>query len=308
LFKRFLKITNIYHVIAPLICLALVTPANATEAVDKVEFPDILILGDSQITFGAGTAYLDFFQNLKKYCAPNPQQSKTLKKLKPGSVGVIGVRSSSLPSWTARKGKAKGAVCDVDPKWNVNAGAYGIINKTKKPYVQIGKGKQYQFCKKNLSPFEALLRPDYYNPDLLILSFLGNSTKQWAQQPKTALKDVQKTIAQLPADLPCVFITTAPPYTKKSVDLRLKAQKNLRAAFRKTGNRCSFVDGLNAKTIAANLGNKRHFKHKKLGAVKDPFHPNKKGAKKFFSLEKNDICTAVFTQLASSVKNSAPSQ
>ena len=279
--------------------------AETQQAIGKFELPDILILGDSQITFGAGPAYLDFFQNLEKNCVPNPRQSKQLKMLMLGSVGVIGVRSTSLRSWTTRAGKAKGAVCDVDPKWNVNAGTYGIINKTKKPYVQIGKSKQYQFCKKNLSPFEALFQSGYYDPSLLVLSFLGNSTKQWANQPKSALRDVKKTIKQLPADLPCVFITTAPPYAKKSVDLRLKAQENLKAAFNQTGNRCSFVEGLNSDTIAANLGNKRHFKHKKFGAVKDPFHPNKRGAKKFFALKKKNICTAIFTQLADGPKQFA---
>lgn len=210
--------------------LTFILYAQSLQASDKIEFPDILVLGDSQITFGAGPAYLDFFKNLEKNCTPNNQQSKILKKLKSGSVGVIGVRSTSLPSWTARNGKAKGKVCDIDPKWKVNAGSYGIINKTKKTYVQIGQGKQYQFCKKNTSPFEALFQPDYYAPSLLVLSFLGNTTKKWANQPKAALADVQKTIKQLPADLPCVFITTAPSYTKKSVDLRLKAQNNLKNA------------------------------------------------------------------------------
>ena len=298
MFKRLLKRIRKYSLVTSLVCLIAISSSLDVFATEKIEFPDILVLGDSQITFGAGPAYLDFFRNLKKYCSPNNEQSDYLKKLGRGSVGVIGVRSTSLSSWVARTGKAKGAVCDVDPKWKVNAGSYGTINRTKKPYVQIGQGKQYQFCKKNISPFEAVFQQDYYDPKLLVLSFLGNSSKTWANHPKTAMMDVQKTIDQLPADLPCVFITTAPPFTRKSVDLRVKAQENLKRAFGNTGDRCSFVEGLSAKTIAANLGNKRHFRRKKSGTVKDPFHPNKRGAKKFFSLEKSNICTAVFNQLA----------
>ena len=125
---------------------------------------DILILGDSQITFGSGPAFLDFFQNIEKNCSPNKKQLRDLKKLGKQSVGVIGVRSTSLHSWTARGGKPKGSVCDVDPKWKVNAGSYGTVAKknAKNVYIQIGQGKQYQFCKKGLSPFEAMFKDNYY--------------------------------------------------------------------------------------------------------------------------------------------------
>ena len=30
--------------------------------------PDILILGDSQISFGSGPAFLEFFTDIKKHC------------------------------------------------------------------------------------------------------------------------------------------------------------------------------------------------------------------------------------------------
>jgi hypothetical protein len=263
--------------------------------------PDILVLGDSQIAFRSGSSYLRFFKNLDQYCLPDKEQSQLLEKLGRGTVGVIGVRSSTLSSW-ANKSYKKKKICDVDPKWKVNAGTYGIINRTREKYVQIGQDKQYQFCKKGLSPFEALFQKGNYAPKLLVLSFLGNSAKDWAEHPNKALVDVQKTIKQLPENLPCIYMTTAPPYTQRSIDIRLKAQKNLNDAFKKTGSRCSFVEGLNPKTIAANLDNKRHFRLKKSGAVKDPYHPNKRGARKFFFLQKHDICTALFTQLANRAK------
>ncbi len=260
--------------------------------------PDILVLGDSQIAFRSGPAYLKFFKNLDRHCSQSQEQSLILEKLGRGTVGVIGVRSSTLSSWTGRSDKKKKKLCYVDPKWKVNAGTYGIINKPKKKYVQIGQGKQYQFCKKGLSPFEALFQKGNYAPKLLVLSFLGNSARAWAEQPNIAISDVQKAIEQLPDNLPCIYMTTAPPYTQRSVDIRLKAQENLKVAFNRTGDRCTFVEGLNPNTIAANLGNKRHFRLKKSGAVKDPYHPNKRGARKFFSLQKHNLCTALFTQLA----------
>lgn len=286
---------HICRVFTPIVLLSLMaTPAISA---GKFKSPDILVLGDSQFTFGSGPSFLTFFQNIKSNCSPNVAQARDLEKLGTMSVAVIGVRSSSLPSWTAQTKKGKGAVCDVDPKWKVNAGSYGTVNKTKNIYIQIGKGPQYQFCKKKLSPFEAMFKDKYYDPKLLVMSFLGNSSKGWANSPKMALNDVQKTMAQLPDDLPCIFMTSAPAYNKETNDMRVRAQINLKKAFQKSGSRCSFVEGLTPKTIAANLGVKSHFRRKKSGAVKDPYHPNKRAAKKFFAIERNAICAAIFTQI-----------
>ncbi len=264
--------------------------------------PDILVLGDSQITFGSGPAFLNFFQNIKKNCSPNKKQLRDLKKLGQQSVGVIGVRSTSLHSWTARSGKSKGSVCDIDKKWKVNAGSYGTVSSSKNVYIQIGQGKQYQFCKKGASPFEAMFKDNYYDPKLLVLSFLGNSSGTWANSKSSAVKDVKNTIKHLPKDTPCIFMTTAPAYNKKTNKVRVKAQTNIQKAFKETGNRCSFIQGLTPATIAANLGNKKHFRLKKSGAVRDPFHPNKRAARKFFKIEKNNICKAIFEQVALSTK------
>jgi hypothetical protein len=275
---------------------AFLLSTSATLA-EKFKSPDILVLGDSQITFGSGPSFLKFFENIKTLCAPNTKQAKDLNKLGSGSVAVIGVRSTSL-SWTAKSGKAKGAVCDVDPKWKVNGGSYGTVNKTKNIYIQIGKGKQYQFCKKNASPFQAMLKDDYYDPKLLVMSFLGNASGTWADNKSAAVRDVKRTMEHLPDDLPCIFMTTAPAYKQKVNDQRVRAQKNIKKAFNESGSRCSFVEGLTPQTMAANLGNKKHFRLKDSGAVKDPYHPNKRAAKKFFELQKNNICKAVFTQMS----------
>lgn len=263
--------------------------------------PSIVILGDSQMSFGSGPVFQEFFENIKTNCPPNPRQAKDLDALADKKVAVIGVRSTSLHSWTARGGRAKGAICDVDPKWKVNAGTYGVINTTGNEFKQMGQGAPYQFCEKGKSPFEAMFRPDYYAPKLILLSFLGNSASRWAGDYDLALSDVRKMNSQLPPDTPCIFMTTAPAYTKKVADLRLKAQENLKRAFAQTRSQCSFVEGSTPQTVAANQGNASFFRQNKSGSVKDPYHPNKKAAKHFFSLTKDDICTAVYEQIGDAI-------
>lgn len=263
----------------------------------KIVSPDILVLGDSQLSFGSGPEFLKFFKDIKTQCGAEGNNAQYLDQLGDMTVGILGVRSTSLHAWTARKGRSKALICKVDRKWKVNASTFGTFYNSKTRYVQIGKGANYQFCKKGKSAFEAMFAKDQYAPKLLVMHFLGNSASRWAKSKKTALRDVTATMKQLPKDLPCIFMTTAPPYKKKTVKLRLKAQANLKYAFMKNGSRCSFVEGHSTRTVASNQGNKKYFRRKKSGAVKDPYHPNKRAAKKFLSTEMKDICMAVFDQL-----------
>ncbi|MEM7303529.1 MAG: SGNH/GDSL hydrolase family protein [Pseudomonadota bacterium] len=284
--------------ISTAIALGTALTANAMATSAKLfKSPEILILGDSQLSFGSGPAFLEFFQNIKSHCKPNPHQARDLRKLGNMSVGIIGVRSTSLHSWAARKGRKKDKICKVDRRWKKNAGSFGIVNPTRNKYVQIGKGEEYQFCEKDKSAFEAMFSSNYYAPKLLIMSFLGNAAGRWAGSKKNAIKDVEKTMAHIPKNMPCIFMTTAPAYKKRIVKLRLKAQANIKMAFRQTGSRCSFVEGTTPETVAANVGNKDFFRRKRSGRVKDPYHPNEKAAKKFFDVEMNHICQAVFNQL-----------
>ena len=271
--------------------------AKLAEAVKNFQSPDVLVLGDSQMAFGSGRAFLEFFQDIKNRCEPNSRQKMDLEQLNERSVGVIGVRSTSLNAWVARDGKLKDKICKVDRKWRSNAATFGTINTTRNKYVQIGEGVEYQFCAKDKSPFETMFANGYYDPKLLVLSFLGNSAHRWAGNMKSALQDVERTMAQLPPDTPCIFMTTAPAYKKKTVKLRHKAQENIKIAFEKKMSRCSFVEGYTEQTVAANQGNKMHFRLRKSGKVKDPFHPNRKAAEKFLEIEKSRICRAVFAQL-----------
>lgn len=263
----------------------------------EFDSPEILILGDSQISFGSGPAFLEFFTDIKQHCHANEEQARDLKRLGKMRVGVIGVRSTSIHSWIARSGKRKDTICKEDKKWRVNAGTYGFINTTGNKYVQIGKGREYQFCAPKKSAFEHMFRDDYYDPKLLLMSFLGNSAKRWAESEEAAIEDVEQMMSQLPEDIPCIFMTTAPAYKKEIVDLRLKAQKNLMSAFEKTQSRCTFVPGATPQTVLANQGNKHYFRLNKRGMVKDPYHPNQRAATNFFALEMDGICNAIFDQI-----------
>jgi len=249
--------------------------------------PDVLVIGDSQLTFGAGAAFVDGLRTMAGTCG-----------LERGStVGVIGVRSSALTSWTGRTKKAKGAICDVDPEWKVNAGAYGTLSQGKNPYVQIGRGEQFQLCSPDRSPLQALFHDGYYAPKLLILFLMGNAADRWAASPAAAAADVRALMADLPPEMPCVFMTSAPPYGAKVVGLRHKAQDNLARAFAANGSRCNFVPGFTPTTIAENQGNAQNFRRTPSGEVKDPFHPTEAAARRFLALRRSALCAAISKQL-----------
>lgn len=263
------------------------------------ESPGILMLGDSQITFGAGPVLLEFLDNIATQCADHVYDQpgrRALEALEDMEVGIIGVRSTSLHSWTARSGRAKGSLCDVDQRWKVNAGTYGVINTSGRRYVQMGKGPQHQVCKAGESGFEAAFREDYYAPALLIMSFLGNASDRWAGEPDLALKDVRRTMEHLPQDLPCVFMTSAPAHLPEVNRKRLRAQENIRAAFDAAGQRCSFVRGFTVETMAINEASPHFFRRRPSGAVKDPYHPVGEGPGAFLASRAPALCEAIAAQ------------
>lgn len=114
---RLLAVTNAIGVLA-----MLSPPVARAEARGS---PDVHVLGDSQLTFGAGPAFVSLFSDLRGDCGLAGD----------ASVGVIGVRSSSLQSWTSASKKAKGAICGADPKWKVNTRVYGTLSQGENPVV-----------------------------------------------------------------------------------------------------------------------------------------------------------------------------
>ena len=273
-------------------CMSGAGQADETEAFRS---PTVLVLGDSQIPFGAGPAFLSFFEEIIARCPP--ELAAALAPLADMRVAVIGVRSTSVHSWVARSGPAKGTVCDVDPKWKVNAGTFGTVNRTENQYRQIGRGPEYQFCATDQSPFEAMFANGYYAPKLVVLNFLGNSSKRWAESYARTRADIEALNAQWPAGTACVFLTTAPAYTQKITTRRLAAQTHLARALDETNSPCRFVAGLTEATVSANEGNAKHFRRTTSGRVKDPFHPNARAAAHFMTLRRDALCNAVSDQL-----------
>jgi hypothetical protein len=274
--------------VAALAVLLFASGSSFAAAQESFKSPDVFVLGDSQLSFGAGVAFIEFLKKNGKSCGLDPNWS----------VGVLGVRSSSLRAWTAKDGAGKKAICDVDPKWKVNAGSFGVINTTGNKYVQIGQGDAYQFCRAGQSPFKAMFSDGYYNPKIMVMAFLGNATERWAASESDALEDVRSTMQEIPADLPCIFMTTAPGYTPKINGERKRAQDNIEKAFKTAGKRCSFVQGFTPSTIAANEGNAQKFRLKADGTVKDPFHPTEDSARQFLSLIKPALCNALKSELS----------
>jgi hypothetical protein len=259
--------------------------------------PDVLVLGDSQLTFGAGAAFVEALGRMAGDCG-----------LQAGAtVGVIGVRSSALTSWTGRSRQAKAPICDVDRTWKVNAATYGTLAQGKNPYVQIGHDRngQFRFCTAGISPLQAVFAGGYYRPRLLILFMLGNAADRWAGSPAAALQDVRALMADLPPGLPCVFMTSAPPHGARHVQLRQRAQDNIARAFADSGARCGFVAGFTPATVAENRGNAANFRRTATGRVKDPFHPTEAAARRFLALRQAALCRAIADQMARAARPQA---
>ena len=258
--------------------------------------PDVLVLGDSQISFGAGRVYNEFFSDIENRCRPYDYTGLGLPALRGASVASLGVRSTGLHSWVATDEQTKKTICEVDKKYGVNAGVYGVAGNPDRKFVQMGKGPHYQFCTPDRSPFQEMFGDGYYTPDLFVMAFLGNATERWANNPTTAQRDVTLTLSQLPRGMPCIFMTTVPVHGAKVNAERAQAQANIKAAFERFG-RCSFVEGFTPAVISEIEGNAKFFSRRDNGSVKDPFHPKPSAVRRFVELNTPSLCRAVFDQL-----------
>lgn len=255
--------------------------------------PDVMVLGDSQISFGAGAVYLEFFENLGEQCRGTDIDNGVLARLGSLQTTALGVRSTSLHSWVARKGAPKGTICDVDKKYGVNAGVYGLGGNDKRKYVQVGRDTGVKFCRPNQSAFEGLFGDENNDPKLLILAFLGNAGDRWANNRKLADQDVRRTLDQIPNDVPCVFMSTVPVFSKKTNDLRMNAQTQIADAFRRSGGHCKVVEGFTADTRKAIEGRAKFFKRNSAGRVTDPHHPSPTATRMFVDLNRGALCNAI---------------
>lgn len=245
---------------------------------------EVLILGDSQISFGAGAAYTKFFSDIGSACPNLPAAFHKAKS------AAIGVRSTALHHWTSRATADRAPICDIDPTYGVNAGAYGVTSPGRS-YVQIGQDSAYPFCPAQRTSLQAVFDAPAFDPDLIVLSFLGNAIDRW-QNPATARADWTATTAQLPNQVACIVMTSIPHFEAATNAKRRRAQNNLGQAV-KDEDRCAFVPGLTPATLAAYEGNPTQYRTDSDGRVTDPGHPTEMSAARFIALQTPTLCAAL---------------
>ncbi len=278
------------------LCIFLLS-AHASSAKD-FRSTDILVLGDSQLSFGAGPVLKDFFENLPARCASALKDPADIARLDGLSYGMLGTRSTSLQSWVQSSGPAWKQLCRKDKKHGVNASSWGTLKTAKRRFIQVGEGRKFQVCKRGRTPLQALLAKTYYQPKVLMFFVGGNGAGRLAGSLKKTRTDVDRLVSSLPPQTGCLFMTTVPIFTRKRNRTRLRAQKNLRTAFAKHGERCAMVEGFNKQTLSAIEGKSQYFRRRKSGRIKDPFHPDKRATQKFMNLTRPALCRALVKQLA----------
>lgn len=258
---------------------------------------DILVIGDSQVSFGSGPALVRAFEDFAAYCKGLALPATKLEAVSELSFGMVGVRSTGLHTWLARTGREKRMLCVRDPAPNslVNASVWGAMRHGSK-WVQIGESRHHRYCRPSRTGLELLLDSAKDPPRLVILHMLARSTFRWANVER-ATDDLRALERMLPARTSCVYLTTAPAYRRKTNAPRLKAQANLARAIEMSGSRCRLVTALNDTTLKSFEGNARFYYRHRNGRVRDPFHPNPQAATTFFKLNRAAFCEAVVEAL-----------
>ncbi len=290
-----------WRVRAGMSVLALAIIAVSTALFFATRKPDpltaeILVLGDSQISFGAGPTLSAFFSDLPNQCRDVAESDQQIDLLRRKRFSMIGTRSTSIQSWVTQQGRPWELLCHKDKRWGVNASAWGAVKPDKRRYVQIGEGELFQFCQPDRPPIQNLFAAGYYRPELLMIFVGGNGAGRLARNPNLAQQDVDQLVKDVPQGLGCLFMMTAPVYQTAQNDRRLAAQTNLRAAFSKHSGRCSFVDGHTPATRAAIEGQAQYFRRDDAGKVKDPYHANKDAGAAFLNLRRKSLCRALIDQ------------
>ena len=277
--------------------VALLTLGGVADAKSRpFRSPDILVLGDSQLSFGGGPVLSDFFKNFAANCASSVSDKAALSKVAQARWGMLGPRSTSIQSWITRGTPAWKQLCRKDKRFGVNASVWGALKTTKRRFIQVGEGRNFQFCGRGATPLQAMFRPGYYRPDIVMFFIGGNGAGRLARSRKAAKQDVSRFIATLPNGTGCIYMMTVPTFTKKRNRTRLRAQKNLEAAFASHGGRCSFVRSYSQQTLSMIEGKARYFRRRKSGRVKDPFHPDKIATRKFLEANKAQLCRAIVAE------------
>jgi hypothetical protein len=274
--------------------------AHAASAKAKAQAPvDLLVIGDSQISFGSGPAFEAFFADFATHCADadiTAQQRMAVSDLK---VGMVGVRSTGLTTWLARSNRGKRMMCvrDPDPRGLVNASVWGAMQRNQKQrWVQIGDAPGYRYCKQGQSTLRAMLATFPRPPKLIMFHVMATDSFRWTT-PKRIEDDLKRLEADLPDKTACIYFTTAPTYRTSVNARRVRAQAKLAAAISKTGSRCRLINGLTPATRKAFEGNAAFFYRHKSGRVRDPYHPTNAAARVYLKRHAKAVCKAVVSAI-----------
>ena len=282
---------------AALLLAACLPAATVTTSLANGMRPtDILVLGDSQLAFGSGTAIHDFLDEFAKSCASNDPSAEERAAVDAMSVGVLGVRATGLHMWLSRKKRSTRMICVRDPNGLSNASTYGAMRYGGSRWAQIGESPNHQFCGKARSPLENIFAELPAPPRLVVFDFLGLSTFHWLAEGKLQ-RDLQRLDQQLPRETACLFLTTIPTYRASINRPRWRTQARLQAALKETGSRCRFVAGHTRTTLAAFENNPAYYRKRRNGSVRDPYHANAAGARRFLKLRGTAICRGVVQAL-----------
>ncbi len=278
--------------------VALVALAAAALIEPRVAFADgarILVIGDSQISFGSGPVLEDFFNNLPLRCADAGLERVEAQRLQGATAGLIGVRATGLHMWLSHSAEGKKMLCEKDPTGLVNASVWGTA-RHKAQWIQIGETPGFGYCRRGTSVLEALIGSEAEPPDLLVLHFMGLSAWRWSKIDNVRT-DFEHLADQLPPDMGCVVFTTAPGYTQKINGPRLAAQRHLDTVLGDGKGRCRYVPGLTTETVALIQGRPERFYRTPAGRVKDAFHPNEGAARAFLESRRRPLCRAIAAAL-----------
>ncbi|MEP1444190.1 MAG: hypothetical protein ABJK39_14360 [Hyphomicrobiales bacterium] len=277
--------------------IAITTSITAAPA-QSLKDADLLVVGDSQILFRGGPAYLDHFNKLAETCgALIPERAADFKEHFSGDVGVAGIRAATLNSWLAREGKEKDALCVPEKSWPKNTRGFGVLQTPDQKFHQTGREGNYPLCQADQSPLETLFKQVGNKPNLVVLTILGKYANKWAKNEALAHDDAARLAAQVPAGTPCVYLTTAPSFSGKQNAIRRVGQNHFFNGFEKAGGACLPVKGLTEETIATFEGNNKLYKARKDGSVRDVFHPNDLGIRTFLNMASPAMCQALVTIL-----------
>ncbi|MEM9029283.1 MAG: hypothetical protein AAGC70_13025 [Pseudomonadota bacterium] len=283
------------RLIVPILtCACAILPTAAQSA--KLRPAEIMVLGDSQLAFGSGPAFLSFFNNFAERCSGLGLPDDKLKKVQAMSFGILGVRATGLHMWLSKTKKGTRMICVKDPAGLSNASTYGAMRYRNQRWVQIGESRHHKFCEPSQSPLQNIFSALPEPPKLMIFHFLGLSTFHWLKASRLK-NDLIQVNAQMPRTTNCMFLTTIPAYRGKINRPRVRAQDKLQMALLDNNHRCGLVKGVTPKTLAAFQDNPAYYYKNKKGAVKDPYHTTPSGAARFLAIRGPAICRGVVNAL-----------